>query len=130
MRQPRIPLPGVRRSLPNGMSPTGVFTTNSSSIVIKAAADRDHRSLYSWDAGKGPKLIVEGGDLDITRLSDDTFAAWYSDNNQEEIVTLDAQKLISQPTTDSPEGWPHRLARLQRGHRSHCLHWRSARNDL
>jgi len=94
-------------SLPNGMSPIGVFTTKSSSIVIKAA-DRVHRSLYSWESGNAPKLIVEGRLLDITRLSDDTFAAWYSDNNEEEFVTLDAQKLTSQPLTLSkggPTGW-------------------------
>lgn len=94
--------------LPKGMSPTGVFTTNSSSLVIKAAGDIDHRSLYSWEPGNAPSVIIEGRDLDITRLSDDTFAAWYSDNNRQEIVTLDAQKLIPQPLkfpNGGPSGW-------------------------
>jgi len=94
--------------LPKGMSPTGVFTTNSYSLVIKAAGDIDHRSLYSWEPGKKPKLIIEGRDLDITRLSDNTFAAWYSKNSQEEIVTLDAQKLITPPLKlpkGGPRGW-------------------------
>jgi hypothetical protein len=35
-------------SLPNGMSPIRMFTTKSLSLLIKGAADADHRSLYSW----------------------------------------------------------------------------------
>ena len=95
-------------SLPKDLSPTGVFTTNSSSLVIKAAADARHRSLYSWEPGKAPKLIFEGGNLDVIRLSGDTFAAWYSQNNQEAIVTLNAQGLIAQPLMlpqGGPTGW-------------------------
>jgi hypothetical protein len=94
--------------LPKGLSPTGLFTTNSPLLVIKAAGDAYHRSLYSWESGKTPALIVEGQALDVTRLSDDTFAAWYSDKSQEEIVTLNGQKLISPPMTlpnGGPTGW-------------------------
>lgn len=95
-------------SLPSGMNPTRLFTTTSPSLVIKAAGDIDHRSLYSWEPGQAPKLIIEGRDLDVTRLSDDTFAAWYSDNDQEAIVTLDAKHLISEPLNlpnGGPTGW-------------------------
>jgi hypothetical protein len=95
-------------SLPSGMSPTRVFTTKSLSLVIKGAAGSAHRSLYSWEPDKAPKLIVEGRDLDVSRLSDDLFAAWYFDDTQEVIVTLNAQQLISQPLAlpkGGPTGW-------------------------
>jgi len=90
------------------MTPTGVFTTTSPFLLIKAASGRDHRSLYSWEPNKPPKLIVEGRDLDVTRLSDDTFAAWYPENGQEAIVILNAQQVISEPLTlppGGPTGW-------------------------
>jgi hypothetical protein len=95
-------------SLPRGLSPTRIFTTTSTLIVIKAAADADHRSLYSWQPGNEPKLIVEGRDLDVTRLSGDTFAAWYSENSKQELVTLNAQQITSQPLMlpqGGPTGW-------------------------
>jgi hypothetical protein len=66
--------------LPRSLSPTGLFTTNSPLLVIKAAGGAYHRSLYSW----------------------------YSDKSQEEIVTLNGQKLISPPLTlpnGGPTGW-------------------------
>jgi hypothetical protein len=46
--------------------------------------------------------------LDVTRLSDDTFAAYYFDNKKEAIVTLNSQGLISQPLMlpqGGPTGW-------------------------
>lgn len=95
--------------LPEGTSATGVFTTNSSAMVIKAASGSHYRSLYSWEPGNAPKLMITGWDLDITRLSDDSFAAWYSDYAEREyFVTLDAQKLITPPMKlpkGGPRGW-------------------------
>ena len=95
--------------LPDGNKPTGLFTTKSASLVLKAAAGPDYRSIYSWEPGKEPKLIVRGLDLDVTRLSDDTFAAWYtSESRQELLVTFDAEKLTSEPLVlpaGGPSGW-------------------------
>jgi hypothetical protein len=94
--------------LPAGTDPTGIFTTDSPFLVIKAANDAYHRSVYSWQAGKPPILIVEGRDLDITRLSNNTFAAWFSDDHQEQIVTLNEKKIVSEPLVlpnGGPRGW-------------------------
>ncbi len=94
--------------LPGKLSPTEVFTTTTPSLVIKAAADAEYRSLYSWVPGGAPKIIVRGRDLDVTRLSNDVFAAWFSENNQESIVILNAQGLISAPLMlppGGPTGW-------------------------
>ena len=104
---PEEQTPTVAVLLPGGQSPTRVFTTSSSSLVIKAATG-DYRALYSWEPGKESKLIVESSDLDVTRLSDDTFAAWYSKNNRQAFVTLNAHHLISQPLMlpkGGPTGW-------------------------
>lgn len=99
-------------SLPKDSSPTGVYTTRSLSIIVKTGditpADRYRRSLYAWEPGKQPKFIVGGHFLDVTRLSDDTFAAYYFDNKKEAIVTLNSQGLISQPLMlpqGGPTGW-------------------------
>lgn len=79
------------------MSPTAVFTTTSSSLIVKAA-EKYLRAVYSWEPGKQPSLVTQGNMLDITRLSDDNFAAWYSDNdNQQFVVTFNPQHLTSQP---------------------------------
>ncbi|MGC2119297.1 MAG: hypothetical protein WA644_09440, partial [Candidatus Acidiferrales bacterium] len=94
--------------LPRGTSPTALFTTNSPSLVIKAASDAYHRSVYSWQPGSRAVLIVEGRDLDVTRLSDNTFAAWFSDGHQEQIVTLNEKRVISLPLVlpnGGPRGW-------------------------
>jgi hypothetical protein len=94
--------------LPEGMEPTAIFTTDSPFLVIKAANDAYHRSVYSWQPGKAPILIVKGRDLDITRLSDNIFAAWFSDDDQEQIVTLNGKKIVSQPLVlpnGGPRGW-------------------------
>ncbi len=95
-------------SLPDGLSPTEVFTTTSAAFVIKAAADADFRSLYSWEPGNSPRLIIKGRDLDVARLSDDIFVAWYGQSNEESVVTLSTQKLISEPMplpNGGPSGW-------------------------
>jgi hypothetical protein len=94
--------------LPRGMDPTGIFTTDSPFFVIKAANDAYHRSVYSWQPGNTPVLIIEGSDLDLTRLSDNTFAVWFSDGHQEQIVTLNENKVISRPLVlpnGGPRGW-------------------------
>jgi hypothetical protein len=89
----------ARISLPKDYSPTKIFTTTAPSLLVKAAKGADFRSIYSWVPDKEPRLIVEGRDLDMTRLSDDIFAAWYTEPSQEVIVTLNAQQLISPPLT-------------------------------
>jgi len=46
--------------------------------------------------------------LDVTRLSDDTFAAWYSESGHEVLVTFDGQQHVSKPTVlpdGGPVGW-------------------------
>jgi hypothetical protein len=103
-------------SLPKGSSPTEVFTTTTPFIVVKTGditpTDRFQRSLYLWEPGKEPKLIVSGHFLDATRLSDDDFAAtWYSKNTENSPVafaTLNARGDISSPLMlppSGPTGW-------------------------
>jgi hypothetical protein len=80
-----------------GKGVTAVFTTKSRSLIIKAA-DADLRAAYAWEPGQEPKLLVQGKIWGITRLSDDSFAAWYSDkHDQTYVVTFNAQQLTSQP---------------------------------
>jgi len=90
--------------LPKDMSPTAVFTTTSPSLVIKGAADKYYRSLFSWEPDKAARLLVKGRNLEVTRLSDDVFATWYFENSQEVLVTLNAQELTSRLLL--PEGGP------------------------
>lgn len=98
--------------LPKGSSPTEVFTTRTLSLIVKTGditpTDRFQRSLYLWEPGKEPKLIVSGHFLDVTRLSDDDFAAtWYSKNTENSpvaFVTLNARGHISQPLMLPPSG--------------------------
>lgn len=95
-------------SLPSGMDPTRLFTTTTASLLIKAAKDAKNRYLFSWQAGQAPALITVGRDLEVTRLGDNTFAAWYFDGGQEKLVTLDGQKLLSKPLllpNGGPTGW-------------------------
>jgi hypothetical protein len=101
---------------PKGASPTEVFTTKTPSLLVKTgditSTDQFQRSLYLWEPGKVPKLIVSGHFLDVIRLSDDDFAAtWYSKNSEDspvEFVALNARGHISQPLTlppSGPTGW-------------------------
>lgn len=95
-------------TLPNDLSPTEVFTTNSPFLLVKAAKGADYRALYSWEPGNKPKLIIGGRDLDVARLTDDVFASWYSQDDKEYVATLNAQQLISQPLllpAGTPTGW-------------------------
>jgi hypothetical protein len=74
-----------------------VFTTKSRSLVIQAN-ETVLRAAYAWEPGQEPKLLVQGKIYGITRLSDDSFAAWYSDHDdQTSVVTFDAHQLTSQP---------------------------------
>ena len=102
--------------VPKDSSPTEVFTTTSQSLVVKVGeitpSDKFHRSLYSWEPGQQPKLIIAGHFLEAIRLSDDEFAAeWYSENNESspvEFVTLNVSGLTSQPINlppSGPAGW-------------------------
>jgi hypothetical protein len=82
-------------------SPTGVFTTRSPGLIVKAT-DKFLRAAYSWVPGQKPRLLVQGNMLEITRLSDDSFAAWYSEgtsdsDNPRFMVTFNARQLTSQP---------------------------------
>jgi hypothetical protein len=97
-------------------SPTELFTTSMRSVFVKTGditpTDRFQRSLYLWEPGKQPKLIVSGHFLDVIRLSNNEFAAaWYSKNSENspvEFVTLNAQGNISQPLLlppSGPTGW-------------------------
>lgn len=107
--QGTIPLKGTAiLSLPSGMNPTRLFTTTTTSLLVKAAKDAKNRYLFSWQVGQAPKLITVGRDLDVTRLANNTFAAWYFDGGQEKLVTLDGQKLLSKPLflpNGGPTGW-------------------------
>ena len=90
-----------------GKGVTAVFTTKSRSLIIKAA-EQFVRAAYAWEPGQQPKLLVQGNMLEITRLSDDSFAASYSDSDdQTSVVTFNAQQLTSQPLhlPKSPSGW-------------------------
>jgi hypothetical protein len=90
-----------------GRGVTAVFTTKSRSLIVKAA-ERDLRAAYAWEPGQQPKLLVQGNGLEITRLSDDSFAAWYSDGDEQtSVVTFNAQQLTLQPLglPKSPSGW-------------------------
>jgi hypothetical protein len=78
-----------------GRSVTAVFTTKSRSLIVKAA-ETNLRAAYTWEPGQQPKLLVQGNGLEITRLSDDSFAAWYSDSDEQTFaVTFNAQQLTS-----------------------------------
>ena len=84
-----------------------MFTTKSRVLIVKAA-DRDVRAAYAWEPGQQPKLLVQGNMLEITRLSDDSFAAWYSDTDKQTfVVTFNAQQLTSQPLAlpKAVSGW-------------------------
>jgi len=90
-----------------GRGVTAVFTTKSHSLIVKAA-ERDLRAAYAWEPGQQPKLLVQGNGLEITRLSDDSFAAWYSDSDEQtSVVTFNAQQLTLQPLglPKSPSRW-------------------------
>jgi hypothetical protein len=102
--------------LSKGSSPTEVFTTKTLSLVVKTGdttpSDRFQRSLYLWEPGKEPKLLVSGHFLEVIRLSDDDFAAtWYltnSENSPVAFVTLNANGHILQPLMlppSGPTGW-------------------------
>jgi hypothetical protein len=101
---------------PKGSSPTEVYTTRTLSLVVKTGditpTDKFRRSLFMWEPGKEPKLILSGHFLDVIRLSDDDFAAtWYSkniENSPVAFVTLNARGHISQPLLlppSGPTGW-------------------------
>jgi hypothetical protein len=108
---PAVHPPGSEATLilPKGLSPTEVFTTSSQSLVVKVASGAaNYRALYSWEPGNDPKLIIGGSDVDVVRLTDDVFASWYSQNDKEFIVTMNAQQLVSQPLLlppGTPTGW-------------------------
>jgi hypothetical protein len=90
-----------------GKTVTAVLTTKSRSLIITAAS-ADLRAAYAWEPGQEPKLLVQGKMLGITRLSDDSFAALYSDiDGQSFVVTFNPQQLTSQPLglPKSPSGW-------------------------
>jgi hypothetical protein len=102
--------------LSNGSSPTEVFTTSTLSLVVKTGditpTDQFQRSLYLWEPGEAPKLIVSGHFLDVVRLSDDDFVAyWYSKNTEDSavtLITLNARGQISQRLMlppSGPTGW-------------------------
>src|SRR5260221_10322604 len=86
---------------------TALFTTKSHSLIVKAA-ERFDRAAYAWEPGQKPKLLVQGNMLEITRLSDDNFAALYYDSDdQTSVVTFNAQQLTLQPLSlpKTPSGW-------------------------
>jgi len=90
-----------------GKGVTAVFTTKSRFLIIKAA-ESSVRAAYAWEPGQQPKLLVQGNGLEITRLSDDSFAASYADtDDQTVVVTFNAQQLTSQPLAlpKSPSRW-------------------------
>jgi hypothetical protein len=102
--------------LSKGSSPTEVFTTSTLSLLVKTGditpTDRFQRSIYLWEPGKEPKLIVSGHFLDVVRLSDDDFAAsWYSRNSEDSpvaFITLNVNGHISQRLMlppSGPTGW-------------------------
>ena len=99
-------------SLPQGSSPTGVFTTSSSTLVVKTGdilpGDNFHRSVYSWEPGQPPKLIIGAHALELTRLSENEFAALYSEKQKQALVTLNSNEVTSQPLVlprGGPSGW-------------------------
>jgi hypothetical protein len=80
-----------------GKGVTAVFTTKSRSLIIQAA-DADLRAAYAWEPGQEPKLLVQGKIFGIKRLSDDNFAAWYLDkDDQTYVITFNAHQLTSRP---------------------------------
>lgn len=80
-----------------GKGVIAVFTTKSPSLIIHAA-DPNLRAVYAWEPGQEPKLLVQGKIYGIARLSDDSFAAWYSDkDDQVSVVTFNGHQLTSQP---------------------------------
>jgi hypothetical protein len=102
--------------LSKGSIPTEVFTTGTPSLFVKTGditpTDQFQRSIYLWDPGKEPKLIVRGHFLEVIRLSNDDFAAtWYSKNREDSPVafaTLNSHGNISQPLMlppSGPTGW-------------------------
>jgi hypothetical protein len=85
-------------------------------VVVKTGdttpTDKFHRSVYSWEPGREPKLIVDGHFLEVIRLSDDEFAAtWYTENNENSpvaFITLNTSGLIAKPLMlppSGPTGW-------------------------
>lgn len=90
-----------------GKDVLAVFTTKSRSLIVHAAVP-DLHGAYAWEPGQEPKLLVQGKVLGVTRLSDDSFAASYSDNDDHSfVVTFNGQQLTSQPLVlpESPSGW-------------------------